>query len=44
VITRSGRRTAKDNSVSAYWRAEEEEEEAAEEHDPANEDDGEIPS
>jgi hypothetical protein len=43
VITRSGRRTAEDNSVPAYWRAEEEEE-AAEEHDPANVDDGEIPS
>jgi hypothetical protein len=41
VITRSGRRTAKDNSVPAYRGAEEDEEE---EQDPANEDDGEIPS
>jgi hypothetical protein len=40
VITRSGRRTAEDNSVPAYRGAEEEEEE----QDPANEDDGEIPS
>jgi hypothetical protein len=43
VITRSGRRTAEDNSVPAYRRAEEEEEEA-EEQDSADEDDGEIPS
>jgi hypothetical protein len=42
MITRSGRRTAKDNSVPVYRRAEEEEK--AEEQDPANEDDGEIPS
>jgi hypothetical protein len=42
VITRSGRRTAEDNSVPAYRRAEEEEE--SEEQDPANEDDGEITS
>jgi hypothetical protein len=42
VITRSGRRTAEDNSVPAYRRAEEEEE--AEEQDLANEDGGEIPS
>jgi hypothetical protein len=41
VITRSGRRTAEDNSVPAYRGAEEDEEE---EQDPANEDDGEIPS
>jgi transposase InsO family protein len=39
VITRSGRRTAEDNSVPAYRGAEEEEEE---EQDPANKDDGEI--
>jgi hypothetical protein len=41
VIMRSGRRTAEDNSVPAYRGAEEDEEE---EQDPANEDDGEIPS
>jgi hypothetical protein len=41
VTTRSGRRTAEDNSVPAYRGAEEDEEE---EQDPANEDDGEIPS
>jgi hypothetical protein len=41
VITRSGRRTAEDNSVPAYRGAEEDEEE---EQDPAIEDDGEIPS
>jgi hypothetical protein len=41
VVTRSGRRTAEDNSVPAYRRAEEEDEE---EQDSANEDDGEIPS
>jgi hypothetical protein len=41
VITRSGRRTAEDNSVPAYRGAEEEDEE--EEQDPALEDDGEIP-
>jgi hypothetical protein len=41
VVTRSGRRTAEDNSVSAYRRAEEEEEE---EQDSANKDDSEIPS
>jgi hypothetical protein len=40
VITRSGRRTAEDNSVPAHRRAEEE----AEEQDPANKDDGEITS
>jgi hypothetical protein len=40
VIKRSGRRTAKDNSVPAYRRAEEEEDE--QEQDSANEDDGEI--
>jgi hypothetical protein len=40
VVTRSGRRTAKDNSVPAYRRAEEEEEE----QDSANEDHREIPS
>jgi hypothetical protein len=39
VVTRSGRRTAEENSVPAYGRAEEEEEE-----DSANEDDGKIPS
>jgi hypothetical protein len=39
VITRSGRRTAEDNSVPAYRGAEEDEEE---EQDRANEDDGEI--
>jgi hypothetical protein len=39
VVTRSGRRTAEDNSAPAYRRAEEEEEE-----DSANEDDGKIPS
>jgi hypothetical protein len=39
VVTMSGRRTAKDNSVPAYRRAEEEDEE---EQDSANEDDGEI--
>jgi hypothetical protein len=45
VITRSGRRTAEDNSVPAYRRAEEEEEEEEEEEqDSANKDDGEIPS
>jgi hypothetical protein len=42
-IMRSGRRTAEDNSVPAYRRAEEEEEKE-EEQDSANEDDGEIPS
>jgi hypothetical protein len=42
LITRSGRRTAEDNSVPAYRRAEEEEE--VEEQDQANEDDGDIPS
>jgi hypothetical protein len=42
VITRSGRRTAEDNSKPAYRRAEEEEEEEAEEQDPANKDDREI--
>jgi hypothetical protein len=41
VITRSGRRTAEDNSVPAYRGAEEDEEE---DQDPAIEDDGEIPS
>jgi hypothetical protein len=41
VITRSGRRTAEDNSVPAYRGAEEDEEE---EKDLALEDDGEIPS
>jgi hypothetical protein len=41
VVTRSGRRTAEDNSVPAYRRAEEEKEE---EQDSANKDDGEIPS
>jgi hypothetical protein len=40
VITRSGRRTAEDNSVPAYRGAEEDEEE---EQDPALEDNGEIP-
>jgi hypothetical protein len=40
VVTRSGRRTAEDNSVPAYRRAEiEEEEEEEEEQDSANEDD-----
>jgi hypothetical protein len=39
LITRSGRRTAEDNSIPAYRRAEEEEEE---EQDPTNKDDGEI--
>jgi hypothetical protein len=39
VITRSGRRTAEDNSVPAYRGAEEDEEE---EQDLANKDDGEI--
>jgi hypothetical protein len=39
VITRSGRRTAEDNSVPEYRGAEEDEEE---EQDPANEDEGEI--
>jgi hypothetical protein len=42
VITRSGRRTAEDNSMPAYRRAEKEEEE--EEKESANKDDGEIPS
>jgi hypothetical protein len=42
VITRSVRRTAEDNSIPAYRRAEEEEEE--EEQHSANEDDREIPS
>jgi hypothetical protein len=41
VITRSGRRTAEDNSEPAYRRAEEEEEE---EEYSANKDDREIPS
>jgi hypothetical protein len=41
VITRSGRRTAEDNSVLAYRGAEEDKEE---EQDPALEEDGEIPS
>jgi hypothetical protein len=41
VITRSGRKTAEDNSVPAYRGAEEDEEE---EQDPANKDDREIPS
>jgi hypothetical protein len=41
MVTRSGRRTAEDNSVPAYRRAEEEEEE---EQDSANKDDEEIPS
>jgi hypothetical protein len=39
VVTRSGRRTAEDNSVPVYGREEEEEEQ-----DSANKDDGEIPS
>jgi hypothetical protein len=41
VITRSGRRTAEDNTVPAYRGAEEDEEE---DQDPAIEDDREIPS
>jgi hypothetical protein len=41
VITRSGRRTAEDNSVPAYRGAEKEDDE--EEQDQALEDDGEIP-
>jgi hypothetical protein len=40
VVTRSGRRTAEDNSVPAYRRAEEGEEE----EDSANKDNGKIPS
>jgi hypothetical protein len=42
VVTRSGRRTAEDNRVPAYRRAEEEEEEEEEEQDSANEEDGKI--
>jgi hypothetical protein len=42
VITRSGRRTAEDNSIPAY-RGANEEDDKEEEQDPALEDDGEIP-